>query len=125
MFFLRWNVSICQRERVGFKRLQCMIKGSPSEYKTTDVDQSNKLFVLGKPHVESCRVYLGIAQIAIAPPPLHSNGHPGALYFRADFSKCHLNFNVHCISAPNHPGKGSDPPKTSKCPFQLGHFFSK
>ena len=46
MFFLRWNVSICQRERVGFKRLQCMIKGSPNEYKTTGVDQNNKLFVL-------------------------------------------------------------------------------
>ena len=29
----------------------------------------------------------------------------GALYFRADLSKCHRNFNFHCISAPNHPGK--------------------
>ena len=31
-------------------------------------------------------LYLGIAQIAIAPPTLHSNGHSGALYFRADLS---------------------------------------
>ena len=55
-------------------------------------------------------LYLGIAQIAITPPlpPLHSNGHSGALYFRADLSKCHLNFNFHCRSTPNHPGKGSD-----------------
>ena len=26
-------------------------------------------------------LYLGIAQIAIAPPPFHSNGHSGALVF--------------------------------------------
>ena len=36
---------------------------------------------LGKPQFEKGRVYLGIAQIAIAPPPLHSNGHSGALVF--------------------------------------------
>ena len=31
------------------------------------------------------------------PPPPHSNGHSGALHFGK--------------SAPNHPGKGLDPPK--------------
>ena len=38
-----------------------------------------------------------------------------------------MNFHFHCISAPNHPGKGLDPPKPkpSKCPFDLGKFFSK
>ena len=62
---------------------------------------------------------MGIAQIAIAPPPLHSNGHSGALYFRTDLSKCHLNFNFHCTSAPNHPGKGSDPPNQANAPLNM------
>ena len=52
-------------------------------------------------------------------PPLHSNGHSGALYFRTDLSKCHLNFNFHCISAPNHPGKGSDPPNQANAPLNM------
>ena len=46
----------------------------------------------------------------------HSNGHSGALYCLADLSKCHLNFNFHCISAPNHPGKGLDPPSIKQMP---------
>ena len=53
------------------------------------------------------------------PPPLHSNGHSGALYFWTDLSKCHLNFNFHCISAPNHPGKGSDPPNQANAPLNM------
>ena len=52
-------------------------------------------------------------------PPLHSNGHSGALYFRADLSKCHLNSNFHCISAPNRPGKGSDPPNQANAPLNM------
>ena len=28
-----------------------------------------------------------------------------------------LNFNFHCISAPNHPGKGLDPPKIKQMPI--------
>ena len=52
-------------------------------------------------------------------PPLHSNGHSGALYFRTDLSKCHLNFNFHCISAPNHPGKGSDPLNQANAPLNM------
>ena len=56
---------------------------------------------LEKPHWESCRVYSGIAQIAIASPPPHSNGHPGAL-LRAFWPKYR--------GAPSHPGKRLDPP---------------
>ena len=81
--------------------------------------------LLGKPQIKKCRVYLGIAQIAIAPPPLHSNGHSGALYFRTDLSKCHLNFNFHCISAPNHPGKGSDPPNQANAPLNMDNSSQK
>ena len=34
-------------------------------------------------------------------------------------ANAHFNFNFHCISAPNHPGKGSDPPnggEFGQCP---------
>ena len=48
-------------------------------------------------------------------------GHSGALYFRTDLSKCHLNFNFHCISAPNHPGKGSDPPNQANAPLNMNN----
>ena len=44
------------------------------------------IYVLGKPLSMSHHLYLGIAQIAITPPPPHSNGHPGALFFRRDFT---------------------------------------
>ena len=40
--------------------------------------------------------------------------------FLGRFEQMPSNFNFHCISTPNHPGKGSDPPKTSKWPFELG-----
>ena len=45
--------------------------------------------------------------------------HPGALYFQADLSKYHLNINFHCIGAPNHPGKGSDPPNQANAPLNM------
>ena len=52
------------------------------------------------------------------PPSPHSNGHSGALFFRRDFTilpllPFFLPFFYHFlwISAPNHPGKGLDPPK--------------
>ena len=57
--------------------------------------------------------------------PLQSNGQAGALYFRADLSKCHLNFNFHCISAPNHPGKGSDPPNQANAPLNMDNSSQK
>ena len=51
-------------------------------------------------------------------PPPHSNGHPWALFFMRDFTflpflPFFLPFFYHFlwISAPNHPGKGLDPPK--------------
>ena len=92
---------------------------------------------LGKPPQKKCHFYLGIAQIAIAPPPRTQPGTLGHFIFRPiwatlsnhrfDGDKCpkaswqaltpsltqantHLNFNFHCISAPNHPGKHFDPP---------------
>ena len=37
--------------------------------------------VLGKPQFEKCRVYLGIAQIAIAPPPRTQTGTLGHFIF--------------------------------------------
>ena len=42
-----------------------------------------------------------------------------ALYFRTNLSKCHLNVNFHCISAPNHPGKGSDHPNQANAPLNM------
>ena len=59
------------------------------------------------------------------PPPPFTQTGTLALYFRTDLSKYHLNFNFHCISAPTHLGKGLDPTKRSKCPFELGQFVSK
>ena len=57
-------------------------------------------------------------------PPPHSNGHPGALFFRRDFTflpflPFFLPFFYHFlwISAPNHPGKGLDPPKIKQMPI--------
>ena len=47
------------------------------EYPKLKVEET----ILGKHHWESCSLQTGIAQIAIAPPPLHSNGHSGALVF--------------------------------------------
>ena len=57
------------------------------------------------------------------PPPPHSNGHSGALFFRRDFTIFYpfyhflpfLPFFL-WISAPNHPGKGLDPPKIKQMP---------
>ena len=53
--------------------------------------------LLGKPHSNSYWGHLGIARIAFAPPPPHSNGHSGALRLR---KKC-----------PKPSGQGSRPPQ--------------
>ena len=70
-----------------------------------------------------CHLYVSIAQIAITTPSPHSNGHPGALFFRRDFTflpflPFFLPFFYHFlwISAPNHPGKGLDPPNIKQMP---------
>ena len=81
-------------------------------------------YLLGKHLSMSHHLYLGIAQIAITPLPPHSNGHSGALFFRRDFTflpflPFFLPFFYHFlwISAPNHPGKGLDPPKIKQMPI--------
>ena len=75
---------------------------------------------LGKTLSGWCHLYVGIAQIAITPPS-HSNGHSGALFFRRDFTIFYhfYHFLPFClwISAPNHPGKGLDPPKIKQMPL--------
>ena len=48
--------------------------------------------------------------------PNHPGKHFGPLHNQAI---THLNFNFHCISAPKHPGKGSDPPQSSKWALEL------
>ena len=50
-----------------------------------DSAATGKRETLGKHLFIRCHLYLGIAQIAITPPP-HSNGHSGALFFRRDFT---------------------------------------
>ena len=57
--------------------------------------------------------------------PPYSNGYSGALYYQADLSKCLLNFNFHCISAPNHPGKGSDSPNQANAPLNMDNSSQK
>ena len=40
-------------------------------------------------------------------------------------ANAHFNFNFHCRSAPNHPGKGSDPPKIMEMPIWTWKIFPK
>ena len=91
----------------------------------------NVKYYLGKPHRKCCRRHLGIALLAIAPPPPHSNGHSGALHLGKSAPnhpgkgpdppkiKQILPKKV----APNHPGKGLDPPPNGQCPNAWGDFF--
>ena len=97
-------------------------------------------YQLGKPYWNSCRRHLGIALIAFASPP-RTLGHffPGRFEQLCQVTvwgvnNCHKkswqalnpffikenaqsNFNFHCISAPNHHGKGLDPPKIKQMPI--------
>ena len=60
--------------------------------------------LLGEPHRKNCHFYLGIAQMAIAPPPHppHSNG--GTLFSDQFEQLCQITVLM-VISAPKHPGK--------------------
>ena len=82
---------------------------------------------------------MGIAQIAITPPPPHSNGHSGALFFRRDFTI--LPFLPFCLpfslnKCPKPSGQGFRPPQNQanarlnlensslkKCPKPSGQGF--
>ena len=70
---------------------------------------------LGKPHLRNHPRHLGIALLAIAPPPPHSNGHSGALHLG---KKC-----------PKPSGQGSRPPQNEgnsskkSCPKPSGQGF--
>ena len=70
---------------------------------------------LGKPHRKNHPRHLGIALLAIAPPPPHSNGHSGALHLG---KKC-----------PKPSGQGSRPPQNEgnssqkSCPKPSGQGF--
>ena len=94
---------------------------------------------LGKPLSIRCHLYLGIALIAITPPPPHSNGHSGALFFRRDFTI--LPFLPFCLpfslnKCPKPSGQGFRPPQNQanarlnlensslkKCPKPSGQGF--
>ena len=79
---------------------------------------------LGKTHIRWCTLHLGIAQIAIGPPPALNRALWGTFFgqFFTILQGCML---PKTVSAPNHLGKRLDPPKTRICPFELGQFFSK
>ena len=49
-------------------------------------------------------------------PPPHSNGHSGALFSGAILPFLPFFYHFLWISAPNHPGKGLDPPKIKQMP---------
>ena len=62
------------------------IKNCPNKMHVKVLAWDFVCFGLGKPPRKKCHFYLGIAQIAIAPPPPHSTGHSGALYFQTNLS---------------------------------------
>ena len=92
----------------------------------SDTKVENGITYLGKPHWESCRVYSGIAQIAIAPPPLPpftQTGTPGHLYLgRLEQMPFELQFSLQ--KCPKPSWQGFRPPKPSTWPFERGQFFS-
>ena len=66
---------------------------------------------LGKPHRIKISVHLGIAQIAIRPPPRTQTGTLWHLFSGKvmQMPVCTWTFLLK-IGATNHPGKGLDPP---------------
>ena len=78
------------------------------------VSRDHKIHALGKPLSACHHLHLGIAQIAFTPPPPHSNGHSGALFFRRDFTI--LPFLPFCLpfslnKCPKPSGQGFRPPQ--------------
>ena len=74
---------------------------------------------LGKPHGKSCRVYSGIAQIAIAPPPFTQTGTLGHFISGPTWANhlmpFELQFSLHKCPKPSR--QGSIPPKNKKMPL--------
>merc|ERR1712077_119157 len=73
---------------------------------------------LGKHHYKKISVHLGIAQIAIGPPPPHSNGHSVAPIFGQNDANARLYLD---ISPKNRCHKPSwqgfrPPPPNGQCP---------
>ena len=68
--------------------------GTPSEkYEIKRIFGTFKHIVLGKPHHKNIAVHLGIAQIAIGPPP-HSNGHSVAPIFGQNHANARLYMDI-------------------------------
>ena len=58
----------------------CSVTAETLKNKTSYLTKRKVLRYLGKPPSNSCWGHLGIALLAFAPPPPHSNGHSGALF---------------------------------------------
>ena len=67
-------------------------------------DQSNETMDSGKPPIIRWHFYLGIAQIAIAPPPALNRVLGGTLFSDQFEQLCQITVLM-VISAPKHPGK--------------------
>ena len=72
---------------------------------------------LGK-HLSACHhPHVGIAQIAFTPPPRTQTGTLGHFFSGAILPFLPLFYHFLWISAPNHLGKGLDPPKIMQMPI--------
>ena len=88
---------------------------------------------LGKPHRKNHPRHLGIALLAIAPPPPHSNGHSGALHLGKKCPKPsgqgsrppQNEGNSSKKSCPKPSGQGvCPPPPNGQCPNAWGDFLN-
>ena len=74
----------------------------------------------GKPHRIKIHVHLGIAQIALGPPPPHSNGHSVALFFGPNFNifnGCMVPETVVCLREPLCKNPPEKVPQTTLVSF--------